>query len=74
MYFTEQLTGASLQEIGLEFGGRHYTTMIIDRSHRGWFIATVLHSIRNIAEMCRSDPSMNSTFPGLMDACVKPCA
>jgi len=72
MHFTEQLSGASLQEIGL--GGRHYTTMIIDRSHRGWFIATVLRSTRNIAEMCRSDALMNSTITGLTDACVKPCA
>jgi len=40
-----QLTGASLQEIGHQFGGRHHTT--------------VLHSIRKIDAMRRSDGALD---------------
>jgi hypothetical protein len=60
MYIVRQLTGASLQEIGREFGGRHHTT--------------VLHSINKIEEMRRSDKALNRTITRLMDARVKPCA
>jgi len=28
MYIVRQLTGASLEEIGQDFGGRHYTTVL----------------------------------------------
>jgi chromosomal replication initiator protein len=57
MYFARQLTGASLQEIGHQFGGRHHTT--------------VLHSIRGIEKMCRFDKALNRTITRLMDASVK---
>jgi uncharacterized protein YeeX (DUF496 family) len=56
MYIVRQVTGASLQEIGKQFGGRHHTT--------------VLHSINKIDEMCRSDNALNSTLTRLMDACI----
>ena len=45
MYIARQLTGASLQEIGHQFGGRHHTT--------------VLHSIRKIDAMRRSDGALD---------------
>jgi len=57
MYIARQLTGASLQEIGREFGGRHYNT--------------VLHSIDKIEEVRRSDKALNLTIMGLMDACAR---
>jgi chromosomal replication initiator protein len=38
MYLAKQVTGASLQEIGREFGGKHHTT--------------VMHSIAKIDEQC----------------------
>jgi hypothetical protein len=44
MYIARQVTGASLQEIGRQFGGRHHTT--------------VLHSINKIEEMHRTDARM----------------
>jgi Bacterial dnaA protein helix-turn-helix len=54
MYTARQLTGASLQEIGREFGGRHHTT--------------VLHSINKIEEMRRSDEGLNRTITQFMGA------
>jgi chromosomal replication initiator protein len=57
MYLVRQLTGASLQEIGRQFGGRHHTT--------------VLHSIYKIEEMRRSDEALNTTITRLMDAVVR---
>jgi len=54
--FARQLTGASLQEIGREFGGRHHTT--------------VLHFINEIDEMRRSDKVLNSAIMRLVDACA----
>jgi Bacterial dnaA protein helix-turn-helix len=60
MYLVSQLTGASLQEIGQEFGNRHH--------------ATVLHSIGKIEEMRCSDEALNCAITRLMEACVKPCA
>jgi len=56
MYIARQLMGASLQEIGREFGGRHHTT--------------VLHSINRIEEMRRSDKALDSTITQLMDTCA----
>jgi DnaA-like protein len=59
MYIARQLTGASLQEIGREFGGRHHTT--------------VLHSINKI-EMRRTDEALNRTISRLIDTfrlCVR---
>ena len=54
MYMAKQLTTASLQEIGRQFGGRHH--------------ATVLHSINKIAEMRLSDEGLHRTITRLMDS------
>ena len=54
IYIARQLTAASLQEIGRQFGGKHHTT--------------VLHSINRIEEMRRSDEALNTTITRLMDA------
>jgi len=56
MYIARQLTGASLQEIGREFGARHHTTL--------------LHFINRIEAMRRSDKGLNSTITRLVDACA----
>jgi chromosomal replication initiator protein len=56
MYMARQLTGASLQEIGREFGDRHHTT--------------TLHSIRKIDEMRRSDGVLDCAIRRLTDAIV----
>jgi chromosomal replication initiator protein len=56
MYIARQLTGASLQEIGREFGDRHHTT--------------VLHAINKVDEMCRSDKALDRAITRLMEACV----
>jgi hypothetical protein len=56
MYIVRQLTGASLEEIGREFGDRHHTT--------------VLHSINKIEAMRRTDEALNRTITRLMDAVV----
>jgi chromosomal replication initiator protein len=52
MYLVRQLTGASLEEIGRQFGGRHHST--------------VLYSIRRIEEMRRSDEDLDSAITRLM--------
>jgi chromosomal replication initiator protein len=54
MYIVRQLTGASLQEIGREFGGRHHTT--------------VLHSINKIEGMLPSDKGLDCMIRRLIDA------
>ena len=54
MYIVRQLTGASLEKIGSEFGGRHYST--------------VLYSMNKIEAMRRNDEALNSTITQLMDA------
>ena len=59
MYIARQLTGASLQEIGREFGGRHHTT--------------VLHSIHKIEEMRHSDKAVNRTISQLSEGCASEC-
>lgn len=56
MNIVRQLTGASLQEIGTQFGGKHHTT--------------VLHSINKIEELRRSDRALNTTITRLMEACA----
>ena len=56
IYIVRQVIGASLQEIGRQFGGRHHTT--------------VLHSIKKIEAMRRSDEALNRTITRLMDAVV----
>jgi len=58
MYIVRQLTGASLQEIGREFGGKHHTT--------------VLHSINRIDAMRRADKALNWTIIRLMEALLPP--
>jgi chromosomal replication initiator protein len=45
MYLSKNLTGASLPEIGKEFGGKHHST--------------VIHSIRKIEEQRRHDPDFD---------------
>jgi chromosomal replication initiation ATPase DnaA len=56
MYLVRQLTGASLQEIGRQFGGKHHTT--------------VLHSINKIEELRRTDKALDRTITQLIDAVV----
>ena len=56
MYITRQLTGASLQEIGRNFGGRHHTT--------------VLHSIRRVEKMRPPDSELDRTIRRLMESCA----
>jgi chromosomal replication initiator protein len=45
--------GASLQEIGRQFGGRHHST--------------VLHSIRKIEKLLYSDAALNRAITRLKD-------
>jgi Bacterial dnaA protein helix-turn-helix len=59
MYIARQATGASLQEIGREFGGRHHTT--------------VLRSINKIEAMRRTDEALNRAISRLMEAVVADC-
>ena len=54
MYLVRQLTGASLQEIGRQFGGRHHTT--------------VVHSINKIEAMRRSDMALDRTIMRLINS------
>jgi chromosomal replication initiation ATPase DnaA len=56
MYIAKQLTGATLQEIGREFGGRHHTT--------------VLHAINRIEAMRRTDQALNRTIARLVNTVV----
>jgi chromosomal replication initiation ATPase DnaA len=56
MYIARQLTGASPQEIGREFGNRNHST--------------VLHSINKIEAMRRSDEGLNRTITRLLRAVV----
>jgi len=56
MYIARQLTGASLEEIGREFSGRHHST--------------VLHSINKIEAMRRTDEALNRTISRLVGAVV----
>jgi chromosomal replication initiator protein len=48
IYITRQVTGATLKEIGQEFGGRHHST--------------ALHSINKIEAMRRTDEALNHTI------------
>lgn len=56
MYIVRQLTGASLEEIGHEFGNRHHTT--------------VLYSINKIKGMRRSDNALSRAITRLVEAVV----
>ena len=49
----KDLTQASLPEIGRAFGNKHHTT--------------VIHSIRKIEELRKSDPELNKTINSLID-------
>ena len=51
MYIARRLTGAPLQEIGRHFGGMHHTT--------------VLHSLKRIEEMRRSDKALKGAIQKL---------
>jgi hypothetical protein len=54
MYIARQLTGATLQEIGREFGSRHHTT--------------VLHCIRKIEKLRCSDDAVDRAITQVMNA------
>jgi chromosomal replication initiator protein len=54
MYLVKELTKASLPEIGRAFGNKHHTT--------------VIHSIRKIDELRKSDVELNKTINSLIDS------
>jgi chromosomal replication initiator protein len=54
MYLAKELTTASLPQIGREFGGKHHTT--------------VLHSIRKIGELRKSERDLNRLLNKLCDS------
>jgi chromosomal replication initiator protein len=54
MYLVKELTTASLPEIGRHFGGKHHTT--------------VLHSVRKVDEMRRTDPDLNSLIHTILNS------
>jgi hypothetical protein len=56
MYIARQVTAASLQEIGRQFGARHHST--------------VIHAVRKIEEMRRADKALDSVITRLMDAVI----
>ncbi len=54
MYLTKTLTGASLPEIGKEFGGKHHST--------------VIHSIRKVDDMRKQDPEFDRLINSFVHA------
>lgn len=54
MYICKQITGASLPQIGREFGGKHHTT--------------VLHSVSKIEQLRKKDPEINTLIQSLLDS------
>jgi len=54
MYLTKSLTGASLPEIGKEFGGKHHST--------------VIHSIRKVDDMRKQDPEFDRLINSFVHA------
>jgi chromosomal replication initiator protein len=54
MYMCKMLTNASLPEIGKSFGGKHHST--------------VIHSIRKIDELRKSDPDFNTQISGFVES------
>jgi chromosomal replication initiator protein len=54
MYLTKNLTGASLPEIGKEFGGKHHST--------------VIHSIRKIEDQRKQDPDFDRLINSFIQA------
>jgi chromosomal replication initiator protein len=53
MYLCKSLTHASLPEIGRSFGGKHHST--------------VIHSIRKVEELRRTDKDFNSLITGFLE-------
>jgi len=53
MYLVKELTHASLPEIGRAFGNKHHTT--------------VIHSLRKIEQLRKSDPELNKIINSLID-------
>ncbi len=54
MFLTKELTKNSLSEIGKEFGGKHHTT--------------VLHAIRKVDELQKTDQNLRATIERLKEA------
>lgn len=54
MYLSKELTEAGLLKIGREFGGRDHTT--------------VLHAIRKISHLCKTDPEIAAQVQCIRDA------
>jgi chromosomal replication initiator protein len=54
MYLIKSLTGASLPEIGKEFGGKHHST--------------VIHSIRKIDDLRKQDPEFDRLIHSFVQA------
>jgi chromosomal replication initiator protein len=54
MYLCKQVTGASLPQIGREFGGKHHTT--------------VLHSVSKIDQLRKKDHEINKLVQGFLDS------
>ena len=54
MFLCRELTNSSLPQIGKEFGGKHHTT--------------VLHSIRKIEDLRKSDPTRKNLLNKLINA------
>jgi chromosomal replication initiator protein len=54
MYLSKSLTRASLPDIGKAFGGKHHST--------------VIHSVRKIDALRRSDPDFDRLIQGLVDS------
>jgi chromosomal replication initiator protein len=54
MYLVKELTQASLPEIGRAFGNKHHTT--------------VIHSLRKIDDLRKSDSELNKTINSLIDS------
>ncbi|HKT81600.1 MAG TPA: helix-turn-helix domain-containing protein, partial [Vicinamibacterales bacterium] len=53
MYLCKSLTHASLPEIGRSFGGKHHST--------------VIHSIRKVEEMRKTNPDFNSQIGNFLE-------
>jgi chromosomal replication initiator protein len=54
MYLTKNLTGASLPEIGKEFGGKHHST--------------VIHSVRKVEDQRKQDPDFDRLINSFIQA------
>jgi chromosomal replication initiator protein len=57
IYLARQLTSAMLVEIGRQFGGIHHST--------------VLHSVRRIEAMRRTDRNLDRTITGPMETAAR---